>query len=124
MILIDSSVWIDHLRSKNEYLFNLLQEGRVYMHPFVLGELACGHLKNRSTILSLLADLPMIKVATEIEVLHLIESRKLMGKGIGYVDVHLLASLMLSPGIKLHTSDLRLQSVAAELKLAEKITMY
>ena len=90
------------------------------MHPFILDELACGKLKNRSATLSLLAVLPMIKVATGIEVLHLIESRKLMGKGIGYVDVHLLASLILSLGIKLHTCDLAIAISCCRIKIGRE----
>jgi len=120
MILVDTSIWIDHLRAKNDDLSALLNEGRIYMHPFILGELSCGHLKNRSMTLSLLAALPMLKVARDEEILHLIESRKLMGKGIGYIDAHLLASLILTPGANLWSGDVRLQSVALDLKVASK----
>ncbi|MBU3626711.1 VapC toxin family PIN domain ribonuclease [Polynucleobacter sp. JS-Safj-400b-B2] len=120
MILVDTSIWIDHLRAKSDDLSTLLEESRIYTHPFILGELSCGHLKNRATTLSLLAALPMLRVARNDEVLHLIESRKLMGKGIGYVDAHLLTSLILTPGANLWSGDVRLQSAALDLKVASK----
>ena len=88
------------------------------MHPFVLGELACGNLRNRREVLRLLGDLPTAPVASEREALELIERRALMGRGIGYVDVHLLAAAALGAGARLWTSDERLALVAAELELA------
>lgn len=93
MILVDSSIWIDHLRAGEPVLVELLNAGRVLTHPFVIGELACGNLKNRKGVLSLLQDLPAAPVATDEEVLFFIEKRGLMGKGIGYVDAHLPASI-------------------------------
>ncbi len=118
MILVDTSVWIDHLRSGEPALATALEGGRVLMHPFVLGELACGNLKNRSEVLRLLRDLPMAPTATDPEVLVLIESRALVGRGIGYIDVHLLASTALEGVAWLWTRDRRLAETAAELELA------
>ena len=90
MILVDSSVWVAHLRTNESALVELLNTGRVLSHPFVIGELACGNLKNRKAVLSLLQDLPAAPVATAEEALFFIESHGLMGRGIGPVDTHLL----------------------------------
>lgn len=117
MILVDTSVWIDHLRSGEPELANALERGQVLMHPFVLGELACGNLQNREEVLGLLGDLPAAPTATDPEVLGLIERRNLMGRGIGYIDVHLLASAALSDLGRLWTRDRRLAAAATELKL-------
>jgi len=118
VILVDTSVWIDHLRSGEPALATALEGGRVLMHPFVLGELACGNLKNRSEVLRLLGDLPTAPAATDPEALVLIERRALMGRGIGYIDVHLLASTVLEGVARLWTRDRRLAETAAELELA------
>ena len=118
MILVDTSVWIDHLRSGEPALVTALEGGQVLMHPFVLGELACGNLKNRVEVLRLLGDLPAAPTATDPEVLGLIERRALMGQGIGYIDVHLLASAALAGVGRLWTRDRRLAAVAQELELA------
>ena len=118
MILVDTSVWIDHLRSGETALAAALEDGRVLMHPFVLGELACGNLENRDEVLELLGDLPVAPTATDPEVLGLIERRALMGRGIGYIDVHLLASAALADVGRLWTRDRRLAAAAAELELA------
>ncbi len=118
MILVDTSIWIDHLRSGEPALATALEGGRVLMHPFVLGELACGNLKNRSEVLRLLGDLPTAPAATDPEALGLIERRALMGRGIGYIDVHLLASTALEGVAWLWTRDRRLAETAAELELA------
>ncbi|MBA3473093.1 MAG: type II toxin-antitoxin system VapC family toxin [Rubrobacter sp.] len=118
MILVDTSVWVDHLRSGEPALATALEAGRVLMHPFVLGELACGNLKNRSEVLRLLGDLPAAPTATDPEALGLIERRALMGRGVGYIDVHLLASAALASVGRLWTRDRRLAAVAAELELA------
>lgn len=85
------------------------------MHPFVLGEIACGNLSNRSEILRLLGDLPLAPVAADVEVLAFIESRALMGRGIGYVDVHLLASIVLAGNAQVWTRDRRLAGVASDI---------
>ena len=118
MILVDTSVWINHLRSANTALAESLEGGRVAMHPIVLGELACGNLRNRNEVLELLMSLPAVPVATEAEALEFIERRTLMGRGIGYVDVHLLASAALAGTARLWTRDRRLALVAGELGLA------
>ena len=118
MILVDTSVWIDHLRSGDPGLAAVLEGGRVLMHPFVLGELALGNLKNRGEVLALLGRLPASPTATDSEVLGLIERRALMGRGIGYVDVHLLASAALADLGRLWTRDRRLAEAATELELA------
>ena len=118
MILVDTSVWIDHLREGAPALTTALEEGSVLMHPFVLGELACGNLKNRREVLRLLGDLPGAPMATDAEARAYIERRALMGRGIGYLDIHLLASVALAGSARLWTRDRRLAEVAAELKLA------
>ena len=117
MILADTSVWIDHFRSGNRELADLLNRNLILVHPFVIGELACGNLKNRVKILSLLADMPATKVATDNEVLYFIEQAELMGKGIGYIDAHLLAAVSLSSPARLWTRDKKLKSIAHGLHL-------
>ncbi len=112
MILVDTSVWVDHLRSGDARLVELLDRGQVLMHPFVIGEVACGSLGDRSLVLELLQDLPAACVAESEEVLSFIERHALHGKGIGYVDVHLLASVALTVGTKLWTRDKRLREAA------------
>jgi hypothetical protein len=96
MTLVDTSVWIDHLRKGNSTLKALLNDGEVLVHPFIVGELACGNLKNRSEILRLLDELPKAIVAENREVLRFVESNHLFGLGIGWIDVHLIASSMLN----------------------------
>jgi len=118
MILVDTSVWIDHLRSGDDRLAQLLNRSQVVMHPFVIGELACGNLRQRDEVLRLLKNLPQAVVASHDEVLHLIEHKQLMGLGIGFIDAHLLASTILSDTTGLWTHDKRLQKVARGLELA------
>lgn len=118
MILVDTSVWVDHLRSSEPKLVAVLEGGRVMTHPFVVGELACGNLKNRGDILKLLGDLPSAPTAADIEVLEFIERRALMGRGIGYIDVHLLAAAVLSGDTRLWTRDKRLADAAKELGIS------
>ena len=115
MILIDTSVWIDHLRSGDDQLIALLNSNQVMGHPFVLGELACGNLQNRAEILKLMADLPQAVTASDTEVLFFIDQHELMGRGIGYVDAHLLASVSLSDAARLWTRDRRLATLADTL---------
>ena len=115
MILVDSSVWIDHLRRHNATLARMLDSGWVLGHPFVVGELAMGQLRHRKSILATLQNLPQATVASEMEVLHFIDQETLYGRGIGYVDAHLLASVRLMAGGSLWTRDRRLQGVAAGL---------
>jgi predicted nucleic acid-binding protein len=118
VILIDTSVWVDHLRTGNARLGGLLDSGRVLGHPFVTGELALGNLRQRALVLNALRELPQATVATDEEVLHFIDRRTLFGLGIGYVDAHLLAAVRLTTGAKLWTRDRRLQAVATQLGLA------
>ena len=118
MILVDTSIWIDHLRSGNAELAGELEAGRALTHPCVIGELACGNLKNRREILELLNRLPAVLTATHVEVMAFIERRGLMGRGIGYVDAHLLASTTLATPARLWTRDKPLAAVAVELDLA------
>jgi predicted nucleic acid-binding protein len=121
VILVDTSVWIDHLRVGDETLTGLLETGRVLVHPFVVGELALGNLRQRHVILGYLQDLPQVDVATNGEALQFIERHDLAGLGIGYVDVHLLASTQLTSGSSLWTRDKRLSAVAEHLGLASKL---
>lgn len=118
MILVDTSVWINHFRFGEPKLVAALKENRVLMHPFVLGELACGNLKNRKTTLATLEDLPKAPTATDPEALGMIEHRTLMGRGIGYIDVHLLTSTSLAGDALIWTHDKRLAAAASELKLS------
>ncbi|MGH2634373.1 MAG: type II toxin-antitoxin system VapC family toxin [Tepidiformaceae bacterium] len=118
MILVDTSVWVDHLRSNDVRLASALEAGSVVTHPFVVGELACGNLQNRTEVLALIQQLPTAPVATDAEALAFIEAGSLMGRGIGYVDVHLLASAKLANDCRLWTRDRRLAAVAAELDVA------
>lgn len=120
MILVDTSVWIDHLHRAVPRLVEALEREQVLTHPFVVGELACGELRQRRELLDLLAALPAAAVATDEEALLLIERRRLMGSGIGYIDVHLLASVMLFTGARLWTTDKRLKAVATDLHLAHE----
>ena len=117
IVLADTSVWIEHLRTGHTTLTPLLTEGRVIMHPFIVGELSCGNLKHRTVILESLSALPMAKLATHAEGLHLVETHCLWGKGLGWIDVQLLASALISQ-CALWTLDTRLRKVAAELSVA------
>ena len=114
MVLVDTSVWVSHLRETHAGLVDLLNDGKVACHPFVVGEIACGNVKNRTSILSLLEALPMALQVEHEEVLVFIDSHDLMGKGLGYIDVHLLASAVLS-GLPLWTLDKKLEKAAEEL---------
>lgn len=118
MILVDTSVWIDHLRRKDHQLTQLLNNEKVTMHPFVLGEIACGNLSNRQMILSLLNHLEGVIETSHQEVNSLIENKQLMGKGIGYIDAHLLASSLLNPSTQLWTRDKRLKQCAIQLAIS------
>ena len=116
MILVDTSVWIDHLRKIDQHLQFLLVEGEVVGHDFVIGELVCGSLKNRKEIIGLLQALPHTPLINFDEYLFFIERHKLFDKGIGFIDIHLLASAKLAQ-VKLWTFDKRLRSTAIELGL-------
>jgi predicted nucleic acid-binding protein len=117
LILVDTSVWVEHLRARNAALVGLLERGAVLMHPFVIGEVALGNLRQRELVLDSLANLPMATVASEAEVLGYINSAKLWGLGIGYADAHLLASARLTPDAALWTRDRRLDAAAETLGL-------
>jgi predicted nucleic acid-binding protein len=117
LILVDTSVWVDHFRAGDLQLAALLDNAGVLMHPFVAGEIACGNLSNRALTLELLHDLPMAVVAESDEVLAFIESRRIFGTGIGYIDVHLLAAAAVSDAA-LWTRDKRLRGIARTLGLA------
>lgn len=118
MILVDTSVWVDHLRTGDRVLGQLLDSGGVLGHRFVTGELALGNLRERDLVLSALRELPQATVASDDEVLHFIDRQALFGLGIGYVDAHLLAAVLLTLGAKLWTRDKRLQAAATQLGLA------
>ncbi|MEY3124049.1 MAG: hypothetical protein RLZZ573_569 [Pseudomonadota bacterium] len=122
MILVDTSVWIDHLRAGDEQLTQWLGAGQVLVHPFVIGELALGNLRNRDTVLSALQDMPHAVVATGLEVMRFIDQKGLFGLGIGYIDAHLLAAAMLTPGSLLWTRDKRLLAASARLGIAANTT--
>ena len=115
MTLVDTSVWVDHLRNGNVRLSHLLMSETVTCHPLVIGELACGHLKQRKEVLSLLHALPMLPRVSDDEILFFIEEHRLSGRGLGLIDMHLLASCRLT-GCALWTLDKELQKAAATLK--------
>ena len=117
MILVDTSVWIDHLRTRDKTLVELLLSKQVLGHPFIVGEIALGHLPERRQVLSSLQHLPQAIVASQDEVLDLIERERLFGFGIGYVDAHLLAATRLTEGASLWTRDKRLLSAGESLAL-------
>lgn len=118
MILVDTSVWIDHLRSGDARLASLLEAGQVLAHPFVVGEIALGALRQRGEILTALSALPKTLTAEEEEVLKVIDGEHLPGAGIGYVDAHLLTSVLLTSDAVLWTRDRRLNAVAERMGLA------
>lgn len=117
-MLVDTSVWVDHFRRGNARLAMALEAGEVWGHPFVQGELACGNVRNRQEILALLSALPQAPQATHAEALTLVETQRLMGMGLGWVDVHLLASALLA-GVPLWTLDHQLAVAAARLGLEQ-----
>jgi predicted nucleic acid-binding protein len=118
MILVDTSVWIDHLRKSESRLRFLLDERQVLSHSFVIGELAMGSSKQRDVLLQGLRDLPRATAAFDDEVLQFVSGQVLFGMGIGYIDAHLLAAVRLRPGTLLWTRDKRLREVATKLGLA------
>jgi predicted nucleic acid-binding protein len=118
MVLVDSSVWIDHIRKKDDVLSQLLVNGQVCIHPLIIGELACGNLRNRLSIIKLWQSLPHANHATHQEALHCLEKHSLFGKGIGFIDLHLLASTLLSTNTFLWTNDRRLKNLTDDLKLS------
>jgi predicted nucleic acid-binding protein len=117
MMLVDTSVWIDHLRRGNARLVAALEGGLVRSHPFIIGEIGLASLRQRQVILTDLSALPQVTIATDAEVMALIESERLYGLGVGFVDVHLIAATRLTPGVRLWTLDRRLATVADRLGL-------
>jgi hypothetical protein len=118
MILVDTSVWIDHLKTADATLQRLLEAEKVLTHPWVIGEIAVGSFSHRDRILDELNSLPIVTIAEHDEVLHFISNHRLYGLGIGYIDAHLLAAVQLTPGATLWTRDKRLALVAEQLKIA------
>lgn len=118
MLLVDTSVWVEHLRSGDPRLAKALERGEVLVHPFVLGEIALGNLSQRDAVLGALGNLPRPTTATDAEVMSFIDQAGLHGRGIGFVDAHLLASARLTPGSTLWTRDRRLGEAATLLGLA------
>jgi predicted nucleic acid-binding protein len=118
VILVDTSVWIRHLRDRDPTLTELLGRGAALTHAFVIGELALGNLRQRELVLRMLSRLPAATVATNAEVLGFIDRNALFGRGVGYVDVHLLAAARLTAGSQLWTLDKRLNDLAVELGMA------
>ena len=114
MVLVDTSVWVSHLREGEVGLEKLLIDGEVICHPFIVGELACGNLKNRLEILTYLQSLPMTILAEDEEVLKFIENNQLMGKGLGYIDIHLIASAALTD-VPVWTFDKTLDKIAKKI---------
>jgi hypothetical protein len=122
VILVDTSVWIEHFRAASAMLSRLLDNGEVLGHPFVVGELALGNLRQRDEVLRVLRRLPQATSAAHQEVIQLIDREVLFGRSIGYVDAHLLAAARLTAGSKLWTHDRRLRAVAAQLDLAATLS--
>ena len=114
MVLVDTSVWVSHLREGGVGLEKLLNDGEVVCHPFIVGELACGNLKKRHEILIYLQSLPMAILAEDGEVLKFIENHKLRGKGLGYIDVHLIAAAILTD-VSLWTFDKTLDKITTKI---------
>jgi len=119
MVLVDTSVWISHFRETSPRLKKLLLDEDVACHPFIIGELACGNIENRKEILSLLKALPQVELAEDNEILQFIENKKLMGLGIGLIDVHLIASSLLA-SLPLWTADKRLRTTASKFNILYK----
>jgi predicted nucleic acid-binding protein len=114
MVLVDTSVWVIHLREGNAELEKLLNKGQIMCHRFIIGEIACGNIKNRNEILTLLQLLPLVTQAKHEEVMEFIETNKLMGRGLGYIDMHLAASARLT-GIPIWTFDKKLEETSKKL---------
>jgi predicted nucleic acid-binding protein len=121
LILADTSVWIDHFRSANRYLRKALNEGRIVIHPWIVAELALGSLQDRTTTLRMLDNLPHVRMAQISELRLMVETRHLYGVGIGLIDAHLVASVLLSPPTLLWTRDRRLRQVAEGLGIHARL---
>ena len=123
-VLVDTSVWVSHFKQKNQHLVALLQDGMVVCHPYVVAEIACGTPPNRRAIIGMLAELESAPVATQTELLAMLEIQRLYGRGCGLVDMSLLASALLGSGALLWTLDKRLEQVASELNKAYRPTLH
>ena len=119
MILADTSIWVDHIRHRDDMLVDALEHGRIIMHPLVIGELAMGDLPRRGLFLDALGNLRRAVIADHDEVLRLVNDRQLHGQGTGYVDAHLLASSMLTPDTRFWTRDVRLSAIAERLSVGQ-----
>ena len=119
-VLVDSSVWVAHFKRRNGQLVELLEQGVVICHPYIVGELACGTPPARKDIVRMLAELESAPVATQEELLALMDTRQLFGRGCGFVDISLLAASLLSETARIWTLDKRLESLATELNLADR----
>ncbi|CAM2159408.1 Ribonuclease VapC32 (plasmid) [Pararobbsia alpina] len=117
MILADTSIWIDHIRAPQPVLAHLLNDGKIIMHPIIVGELSLGSLPNRTEFLATLHDMPMATAATDEEIRYFIENAKLYSRGVGYMDVSLLTAVRLTPNARIWTRDKRLRQIASELSL-------
>lgn len=122
MILADTSVWVDHLRRPDPQMMKLLSAGRIAIHPYVIAEVALGSLYNRRRKLAALEDLFVVNVADTPEVRHLIESHSLHSKGLGLIDVHLIASCLMTLGVQLWTRDGALRDIATSLGVHADLT--
>lgn len=122
MILVDTSVWINHLgRAPDEILVSFLEQQQVATHPFVIGELAMGNMRRRTAVLAELARLPIVTIATHADVMFLVDEYRLFASGIGYIDAHLIAAARLTPNLGLWTRDRRLHQIADRLELAARL---
>jgi len=117
VILVDTSIWVDHIRRTDAGLQTLLTKGLVLCHPFVIGELAVGNLPRRCSILSELDNIPQATIASDAEVLETIDLHKLYAKGAGYIDIHLVVSARLTPGSLLWTRDKNLLALAQQFSV-------
>ena len=115
-VLVDTSIWVDHFHKGEPLLQDLLSAGQIVTHPFIIGELACGSLTNRAEILNLLSELHSVTTASNEEAMHLIDKHKLSGKGLGWIDAHLLASALLDR-VPLWTRDKQLGAAAKKLNI-------
>ena len=120
MILADTSIWVDYFRKQNNYFVERLDDDLVVMHPLVYGELVCGGLPKRRDILSQINSLPLLPVVANPEVVAFIKKHNLAGKGIGYIDAHLLAAVAQADSIRLYTHDTHLHQAAQSLSLAHR----
>jgi predicted nucleic acid-binding protein len=121
VIIVDTSVWIDHFKDGDPGLAKLLDNGQVLTHPFVIGEIALGSLRQRTTVLDALRNLPQALVAGDDEVMIFIERERLFSTGIGYVDAHLLTAARLTPGALIWTKDRRLRDVSERMKVSANL---